>query len=310
MDDAVEVDQPFAGFWRRLGAIVVDCLLLGLSGLLCGFFLFDFLAGLGPWGRLLGFGVALAYFGTLNSRAAGGQTVGKRLFKIKVVGADGAPLSLGKAALRQSVFALPWFLNNAWIPPSALAAPWVQVLALLVFGVALAIAYLAVFNRPTRQSLHDLIVGSYVVRHDVAGAIRAPPVARQHLIAVAVCAVLALSLPALMSRLVSSESLLPLMTAFRALNDQPGVRYVQVSKGWTRGPGGEFTYIQVNAFVTERKVEDTALAGRLARVAMESLPSADVNVVQVNLIYGFDIGIASASRTYTHANSPQGWSAR
>ena len=42
---------------------------------------------------------------------------------------------------------------------------WIAVgLSVLVFAVALAIVYLFIFNRKTRQSLHDLVVGSYVVK--------------------------------------------------------------------------------------------------------------------------------------------------
>lgn len=63
-----------SGFWRRLLALVVDGVILGLAGSLLGLVFFEPLAGLGVWGRLLGFSVAFGYFGLLNSSIGRGQT--------------------------------------------------------------------------------------------------------------------------------------------------------------------------------------------------------------------------------------------
>src|SRR5690348_14117245 len=79
-----EQRPPIAGFWRRLAAFVVDALILGVPAMLLGFAMFDWAASLGQAGRLIGFVVALLYFGLLNSRLGGGQTLGKRLLGIRV----------------------------------------------------------------------------------------------------------------------------------------------------------------------------------------------------------------------------------
>src|SRR5262245_42517816 len=111
--------RPIAGFWRRLGAFFLDCLALGVLGGAIGFFLNDTFASLGPWGRLLGFLVALIYFGIFNSRISGGQTLGKRLLSVKVVAKDGTSLSVSKSFLRFLPLGVPWFLNNAQVPELA-----------------------------------------------------------------------------------------------------------------------------------------------------------------------------------------------
>src|SRR4051812_31819978 len=116
--------RPIAGFWRRLGAFCLDCLLLAAIGLAVGFFLTDEFVRLGPWGRLLGFSVALTYFGTLNSVLMGGQTLGKRLLKIKVVAKSGTPLSVPKSLLRFLPLGAPWFLNGAQFSDSVLFSSW------------------------------------------------------------------------------------------------------------------------------------------------------------------------------------------
>src|ERR1700728_3900 len=69
--------SSIAGFWRRLAAFLVDCLILAVPALLIGLMLFRWTAGLGQAGRLLGFPVTLLYFGLLDSRLGGGQTIGK-----------------------------------------------------------------------------------------------------------------------------------------------------------------------------------------------------------------------------------------
>jgi hypothetical protein len=72
----------------------------------------------------------------------------------------------------RSVFYLPFCLNN--LAPgdgySNIVLPALP--AVLVFGLSGAIAYLSQFNRRTRQSIHDLLVGAIVVR---AGRAAVPP---------------------------------------------------------------------------------------------------------------------------------------
>jgi len=107
MSIEVAGSSSFAGAWRRLGAFVVDAFLLGLVGVIAGYFLFDFFVSLGSWGRVLGFAIALGYFGTLNSGIGHGQTIGKRLLRIRVVSADGSPLSVSKSVLRFAILGTP-----------------------------------------------------------------------------------------------------------------------------------------------------------------------------------------------------------
>ena len=88
---------PIAGFWRRVAAFVVDGLILALVGEALGLSLFDFFVRLGPWGRCVGMAVALAYFVPQESSRSG-QSLGKRLLRIRVVDAQGRSLGeIGRA---------------------------------------------------------------------------------------------------------------------------------------------------------------------------------------------------------------------
>lgn len=304
--------RTIAGFWRRLGAFFLDCLLLGAIGIAIGFFLAEELVSLGAWGRLLGFAVALIYFGTLNSRLASGQTLGKRLLKIKVVAKDGAPLSVAKAFLRFIPLGAPWFLNNAQFPHSVLFSFWLYVLSIAVFGLGLSVIYLSVFNRRSRQSIHDLLVGSYVVRSEATGTVAAAAPWRAHL---AVCSLLVVAsgiAPYFTKGLAAAEPFASLMNVYHAVRTEPWVVHVQVNRGKTfttlEKGRSQTTYLNVTAYSKDSDIENLERAKQLARLALAADSSAhSLDVLQVSLVYGYDIGIASSWQSQNHVYSPREW---
>jgi len=310
--------SPFAGFWRRLGAFVVDVLLLGLVGMALGWLAFDTLAALGAWGRAVGFALAWPYFGLMNSRVGGGQTLSKRLLGLRTVGLDGAPLSPGRGLLRSAVVAVPMFLNGAVADPDLLQVlPLVMLLCLLVFGVGLGLAYLLVFNRPSRRSLHDWAAGSVVVREPMA--VGPVPVERPwtgHWVALGALAVLVLVLPVWMQAQMGNKDVAAMLAARATAAAQPGVRQAAVTKGWTsvRSTQGSSTStylaVQVNAGAAD--VKDDALCERVAAALLQR-NAAEVDAVDqlsVTVVYGYDIGIASGWRSWRVALSPAQWRER
>jgi uncharacterized RDD family membrane protein YckC len=302
-----------AGFWRRLGAFFLDCLVLGVIGWAAGLLLADQFVLMGPWGRLLGFCVALPYFGLLNSSVGGGQTLGKQLLGIKVVSGDGATLSIPKAFARFLPMGAPWFLNNAQLPESVLKSFWSYGLSVAIFGVGLSVVYLFVFNRATRQSLHDLLVGSYVVRTSVTEPVNAQPTWPAHL---AVCGLLVVGgavIPYFAQNLSTSETFRPLLSAYQAVNTPGWVGHAQVTKGQTvmasvnKGQS-KTTYLNIVAYSKDADIANPERARQLAKLAMAADPSArQVDVIQVALAYGYDIGITSSWRSYNHSHSPADW---
>jgi uncharacterized RDD family membrane protein YckC len=183
--DKAPAQAVISGFWRRLVAFILDGLLLGLVGVILGLLWFDPLARLGGWGRLLGFCVSLVYFGVLNSAIGGGQTLGKGTMKIQVVDRSGHSISPGRSFLRYTVLGAPYFLNHLLIPPNVAMSPIGLAVGFILFGFGGAIVYLYMFNRRTRQSLHDLVAGTFVTRTSPPGQI-AGSIWRPHLVAVGV----------------------------------------------------------------------------------------------------------------------------
>ena len=70
--------NEISGFWRRVGAFLIDSVILGVVGLVLGLFFSQQFVELGDWGRAIGFPIAAIYFAILNSRIGNGQTIGDR----------------------------------------------------------------------------------------------------------------------------------------------------------------------------------------------------------------------------------------
>lgn len=299
--------MPVPGFWKRLLAFAIDGLLLGIVGALLGFALFDTLAGMGEWARLVGFAIVLPYFGVLGSRLGGGRTLGKRLFGLRVVGADGQPLPVPRAFLRAAVLCTPFLLNGVAVAPDAVGMVGSVLLGVAVLGGLFALAYLYLFNRRTRQSLHDLAVGSRVVvagEPDVAAGQR---MWRVHGVVVVVVALAVAALPFMAMR--AQRTLFPagFVDAYHAVSALPTVRTAMVSGGLSFSGGGERSrWISVHARRDVPEVEDPDFARRIAGLVVQHYPGArDVDALVVEQAYGFNIGIASGWRKYRHAFTPE-----
>jgi uncharacterized RDD family membrane protein YckC len=103
---------PRAGFFVRLGAALVDGILLGILG-----FVIDLIVGQTA-GGLVGLLIGIAYFGYLEGSASG-QTVGKRALGIRVIDFNtGGPIGFGRAVIRyfgRIVSAIACLLGYFWM---------------------------------------------------------------------------------------------------------------------------------------------------------------------------------------------------
>jgi uncharacterized RDD family membrane protein YckC len=297
-----------AGFWRRFWAFFVDALMVGAAGMIIGRLFYSSLTHVGAPARFVGFIIALAYFGILNSRIGHGQTLTKRWLGIRVVDAQGQFLSLPLALLRYTVFCIPFFFNNLPLSLSQLMSPVIGgLLALIVFGGGFAIVYLYIFNRRTRQSLHDLVVGSYVVRAEPeTGTANFASVWRGHLVAPAVVVVLCLGSPLLTRHLADADFFTGLIPLYGELQTQPHVMSTGITRGWASSTGHPTThYISAQLRLDAPMTEDEDYARSIARILVKGDPHiAQEDVVTVGLAYGFDIGIASWWNRHAYSFKP------
>ncbi|WP_158883736.1 RDD family protein [Rhodanobacter sp. L36] len=300
--------RTIAGFWRRLGAFIIDLILLGIVGLVLGWMFFDPLARMGFYARLIGFAIALAYFGILNSRIGGGQTLAKRWLGVRVVDANDQLLSLPRSLLRYAVLGIPFFCNGLPIVPGMTASsPLVYLLGLVVFGSTFATLYLYIFNRRTRQSLHDLAVGSYVERFDRVGQPTTfPGMWRGHFIVAALLVVLALGSPLLASRFANTQTFAGMLALYETLIAQPHVLTAQVGRKTMWFNGNVSHTMQSVIRLDAPLVGDDAMARHIAQLMAKGDPDiAKEDDVVVTLVYGYDMGIASGWKRHGYSFKPE-----
>jgi uncharacterized RDD family membrane protein YckC len=292
-----------AHLWRRAVAFLIDSALLGIVGVIAGACLYDQLAALSIWGRLVGFATATAYFGLSQSRIGDGQSLGMKALGIKVITADGATLGLGGSLIRAGIFCLSYFLSSL---PSSFASlnAWIASgLSMLLFGVGLCSTYLLVFNRRTRQALHDLAVGAFVV-HDTGGPL-ALPTARIWRVHGAIVAAALAAMGTAGVWMALPDSLSGMLRVRQAVASLPAVRTASVTLNY--GPYGAKTFI-VNALVDASAQDREALTRRIASVTLENYEDANqLTAVTVVLTSGFDIGIAQIWRSVNYVHTPQEW---
>jgi uncharacterized RDD family membrane protein YckC len=300
-----ERTPPIAGFWRRIAAFAVDCMIIGVPTFLMGLVFFRWAVALGQAGRLIGFVVALLYFALLNSRLGGGQTVGKRLFGIRVIDRDGNTLNPTRSVVRFLVLAIPYFFNGIWfdLDPTSnalLSEILGALLIFIVFGGLGAILYLLIFNRRTRQSLHDLAVDSFVVRNQPIHLPIDLFTPRLHLIVIGSWLVVTLIVPgALISSRFGLPEVRPLSGLQATIPRRVPVHRVKVvieSTTFTTIRAGSWaqSVLRVDAQPNELEADLDALLLRIAGVVLDVHPDLlGKQVLIVNVSRGFDLGIAN-----------------
>jgi uncharacterized RDD family membrane protein YckC len=132
----------YAGFWIRVFAFLIDAV---ATGILVGIFTAGQpLPQAGPnwlyeyrWQSLMETFIGFAYFTICWSSVTGGQTLGMRVLNLRVIGVDGHPISIPRAALR-----------------------WV---GMLISAAVVLLGLLWVAFDQRKQGWHDKIANTFVV---------------------------------------------------------------------------------------------------------------------------------------------------
>jgi uncharacterized RDD family membrane protein YckC len=129
----------YAGFWRRVGAAIIDGIILGIAGTIIGL----------PFGRVdpadptsniasfIGFVVGVVYYVFMESSSRQ-ATLGKMALGLKVTDLQGVRISPGTALVRY--------------------------LAKFLSAIILLIGFLMVAFTARKQGLHDIIAKTLVVK--------------------------------------------------------------------------------------------------------------------------------------------------
>jgi uncharacterized RDD family membrane protein YckC len=144
-----------SGWWRRVGAYVLDSIFTGIVSWVGLGLLFGGSEAIGAILFFVGFVVAFLYFPLTMMRAGehNGQSFGKQILGIRVARDDGQTVSFGWALLRQFVVIYLLF----------------QVVGGFLLGIPWLIDVLWPLWDDENRALHDMIVKSHVVRSTPTG---------------------------------------------------------------------------------------------------------------------------------------------
>ena len=112
----MELKHTISKFWPRVGALLIDFIILGFFGFTLGMTFESFFVSIEHQGLLIGLIVALIYFTLGNSSVFKGQTIGKKALDIKTINASGSALSIKNSFFRSFILITPYFLINYPIP--------------------------------------------------------------------------------------------------------------------------------------------------------------------------------------------------
>lgn len=300
--------------WRRLLAALVDCIILGIVGHLVAWPFFDTLVALGPGAKLVGFFIALLYFAIPESSIGHGASLGKRFLLLQVAHADGSTLTLEESLIRYTIFAAPFFLSGLALPLPRFPLPLFYPLLALISSVGGLTQYLIVFNRSTRQGLHDLSVKCFVAEADKTGPVVAKPIWKHHRqIATALLVVLVVGGSAISFELLNWPPYLYQMDDARMVEQVDGVQsaspHVILQRNAKTGASSPYLAVVIRC-ACQRDTEEA-----VADEAAKALIKGDLNFqsyakVIIHVVRGYDIGIASSLPSQTYSDTPIQWSQR
>jgi uncharacterized RDD family membrane protein YckC len=297
-----------ASFWRRIFAFLVDIVITAVPCALVGFTFHRFFAESKLAGDLLGFFITLPYFAILGSCLCGGQTLGQRIVHIRVADREGRCLSLGRSFLRYLILLIPFQLSEAEIPTPAPAGMKMLVSWLLPLLVAV-IVYLYLFNVRTRQSLHDLAVGAYVVDADTKGSIVTKRFWKWHWAVLGGCLFAGAVLTSvIVGGLGKSISLGKLMSVQRAVLDSGKVQEARVRIGKNRTRGQTTTTMRVDVNWNGQPGNYDLASTEIAAIVLRADPQASkLDYIGVGFTEGFKIGFMNFSQNRVVLRRPADW---
>jgi len=279
---------------------MLDWLILAAPLEVFGWLYFDRLAQIGDRGAIVGIVVAVAYFGILGSSIGSGQTIGMRVCKIKVVDAEGKSLPVSKSLLRYAILWIPIALNGANMPN-----PFPVVVDIALFFIV----YLYVFNRRTRQSLHDLAVGSFVVHAATAGQPIHQRMWKPQWVIASGCVVIGIVASVLFSTMIKGVGPFPELFAIQQQIAASGkVRQVgvQATANWSNGETSHS--IVVTVVWNGKPIDYEKAAAELAAIALRADPSlVKRDALQISIHTGFNLGLATGGLSRSFSHSPSEW---
>jgi len=233
----------------------------------------------------------------MNSAVAQGQSLGKRMLTIRVLGSDGRPIPLKISLLRAALVGFPLFWHQFGSSSALAQSSFGTALSLSAIAVGGTIACVFWVNWPTHQALHDLLFRTYVVRERVTGSFATHAARRNPYLVMGVCILLGLALVSLPTYKKSVESAQRLAVQ-RQLLAQPHVYGAVVYEDEVVV---NFTANRiVKAQLITKKFMPPEATARYARkvadILLKQYPHIDTfDYIAISIGTGYDIGFSTLS---------------
>lgn len=310
------MDYKISKFWTRIGAILIDFILLGVFGYILGLLLEDLFVSLGSLGLVVGLIISLIYLSIGNSYLMRGQTLGKRALNIQTIKPNGDYLSIKESFVRAFVLCVPYFIVNLKIPglegDSILNLSISFLSTIMLIGIVL----IYILNKSTRQSLHDLMVDSFVTEKEKnESTIDLKPIKKSVFYIYGAITVILIGLT-FFNFFSSNKQISDTTMVYKELGEIEDVIRAAVSSNTTTVYGSEESitksfvatlWVQnLPSSISEMETSKTTKSAiEIIFKRMENVN--EVDVITVQLVRGFNIGIASKSNSFKLSKTPDEW---
>ncbi len=289
--------------FKRLLALIVDFIILGVVGFTSGLFLEDFYVSLGVYGTLVGSSITILYFGILQSSINNGRSIGKMALGLKVTDLQGEYLTPGKSFLRAFIVFFP--IMNAGI----FSGGTVMVFILMLIILSLFATFYLILVNKSRRCLHDLLVAS-VVTFDWVESFEineANDRSTKKLIPIFGLGVLMVGLA--LYQTFAETPLSQLLQAKEKIEQVEGVIAVnEITSGTTTfsstsEPTRTYTSVKLTVRIddiNEASDINSRYFDDFYKIIRSEIPNSEnMDEITITLYYGFNIGIASKTRSVT-----------
>ena len=323
--DLIKQKPIYSKFWNRVGAYLVDMLVLGIIGFILGLFLRDTFVQLGSQALLVGFIISLVYFGFGNSRIFNGQTFGKRALNIRVVDKNQDSVSLKISLLRTLIYTVPYFFLNYGLNGSTQYSTLFIAKGILLLSFLIVLPVHFILNTSTRQAIHDLILKTYVVElsaypgQQLKKSKLSPLIYSGGVLIILIAAFVLFSFQN-KNLIETSKNLIPISEQIDR-NSEVQNSAISLNSSTLRRLGSNensstthslVLNIELNKnLISEINPEDIAelsfVQDAIKTILKDVTNAKRLDFIQVNLIYGYNTGIYKSSNSMTLSNSIEGW---
>lgn len=312
----MEINFKFSRFWTRIGAFLIDCAILGVIGFILGLCFEDHFISIGSYGILYGMIITIVYLTIFNSKLMNGQTIGKKIVNIQIVDKYGNKLGVDRSLYRALILCIPYYTVNLTTSGISEGSFIFTILFIGLFSLILGVITIYIFNSTNRQSLHDILIGSYVVSVQRNEELTALPSYKKLAIYIYGSLIIILLISTAFNFTRTSTEYKSMNSAYDNLNEIDGVINASVSKNTTTVYGEEnsTTRTYIASLWLAKLPEDKSQVENMKEVreAVKIILNVEPNInsfdnISITLIKGFDIGISKKYYSYSVGKTSTSW---